>query len=78
MKGDEITGIDGATFDGPEDLADAIKAARGGGHPISLLVTSGKHYRTVDLDVRTGLHHPHLVRAGTGAASLDAILAPRR
>ncbi len=78
VEGDEITGIDGATFDGPEDLADAIKAARGGGHPISLLVTSGKHYRTVDLDVRTGLQHPHLVRAGTGAASLDAILGPRR
>lgn len=82
VKGDTIVGIDGASFEGADTLADAITAAKSDSAgaspaPIQLVVTSGKHYRVVDVDVHTGLQYPHLVRTGDGAASIDGILAPR-
>ncbi len=76
IQGDTITGINDASFDGADDLADAITNAKRTGAPIRLLVTSGKHYRLLQVEDRTGLQYPHLVSAG-GKPSLDAILAPR-
>ncbi len=78
IQGDVISGIDGSSFGDADDLADAITAAKRGGRPIQLLLTSGKRYRTVQVDDRGGLRYPHLVRDGASPASLDAILAPRR
>lgn len=77
LEGDAITGINGASADGADDLADAITEAKRDGAPIRLLVTSGKHYRVLQVEDRTGLRYPHLVRTGGGTASLDAILAPK-
>jgi predicted metalloprotease with PDZ domain len=84
VKGDTIVGVNGASFEDADTLADAITAAKapetagaGPGAPIQLLVTSGKHYRVVEIDDHTGLQYPHLVRTGDGAASIDSILAPR-
>lgn len=84
VKGDTIVGVNGASFEDGDTLADAITAAKAPdaagaspGAPIQLLVTSGKRYRMVDVDVHTGLQYPHLVRTGDGAASIDGILAPR-
>ncbi len=84
VKGDTIVGVNGASFEDADTLANAITAAKapetagaGPGAPIQLLVTSGKHYRVVEIDDHTGLQYPHLVRTGDGAASIDSILAPR-
>jgi len=41
-----------------------------------LLVKAGDRYRTVEIAYFDGLRYPRLEKAG-GAASLDAILAPR-
>nr|WP_321985009.1 PDZ domain-containing protein [uncultured Lichenicoccus sp.] len=82
IEGDTIAGIGGSTFQDADDLADAITQARRTGAPIQLLVTSGRHYRSVQVEDRTGLRYPHLVRTGAGdagaGASLDAILAAKR
>ena len=82
VKGDTIVGVDGASFEGADTLADAITAAKSGSvgaspAPIQLVVTSGKRYRVVDVDVHTGLQSPPLGRTGDAAASIDGILAPR-
>ncbi|MGI3775780.1 MAG: M61 family metallopeptidase [Janthinobacterium lividum] len=82
VKGDTILGVDGSTFADADTLADAITAAKtpdtgAAPPPIQLLLGSGKHYRTVQLDAHAGLQYPHLVRSGDTAPSLDAILAPR-
>ncbi len=78
IKGDTILGINGADYDGPDTLADAITAAKSPStEPISLLIMSGKHYRTVAVDDHTGLRYPHLERTGSGDSLLDAILKPR-
>ena len=77
IQGDVISGIDGNSFGDADDLADAITAAKRSGRPIQLLLMSGKHYRVVQVDDRTGLRYPHLVRDGAAPASLDAILAPK-
>ena len=77
VQGDVISGIDGDSFGDADDLADAITAAKRSGKPIQLLLMSGKHYRVVQVDDRTGLRYPHLVRDGASPASLDAILAPK-
>ncbi|WP_428377415.1 M61 family metallopeptidase [Lichenicoccus sp.] len=77
IEGDTLAGIDGSSFQGADDLADAITQARQTGAPIQLLVTSGRRYRAVQVEDRTGLQYPHLVRAGGGQASLDTILAAK-
>ena len=77
IEGDTLAGIDGSSFQDADDLADAITQARQTGKAIELLVTSGRHYRTVQVEDRSGLQYPHLVRSGSGNSSLDAILATK-
>ena len=77
IEGDSIEGVDGTKFQDADDLADAIAGARDSGPPIQLLVTSGRHYRTVQVEDHTGLRYPHLVRSNNSSASLDAILSPK-
>ncbi len=76
-EGDSIEGIAGMKFQDADDLADAITQAQHSGAPIQLLVTSGRTYRTIQVEDRTGLRYPHLVRSGNDHSSLDAILAPK-
>ena len=75
--GVKLIAVDGIAYD-PDRLRTAVTAAaKPGGKPIALLVKDGDHYRTVAIDYHGGLRYPHLEKAGAGAASLDAILAPR-
>ncbi len=76
-EGSEITGLDGLTFVGPEDLETAIRNAAASHDPVELLVQTGKHYRVARVTVTTGLRYPHLVRSTGHPATLDAILAAR-
>lgn len=59
-------------------LTDAIKAAKDGKTPISLLIQRGDRFRTVDLNYAGGLRYPHLEKTGTGVSGLDALLEARR
>ena len=75
--GSTIIGLNGNTFDDADDLAAAIREAATTHAPIQMLVQTGKHYRLVEVNDTTGLRYPHLVRTGTGPATLDAIIAAR-
>ena len=74
--GDQVIAVDGRAY-GADLLKDAIKAAKGAGPAVELIVRSGDRYRTVCIDWRGGLRYPHLERVGTGPAPLDEILAPK-
>jgi hypothetical protein len=71
-----VIAVDGFPYDG-DRLKERMTAAKAGGAPIELLVRNGDHYRTVAVDYHGGLRYPHLEKAGTEPASLDAILTPR-
>ena len=75
---DEIVAIDGLAFGDADDLKDAITDAATSKDPITMMVKSGSHVHGVSVDYQGGLRYPHLVRAGTGPALLDAILAAKK
>jgi predicted metalloprotease with PDZ domain len=60
-----------------DGLRRAIREARGGNEPIRFLIKRGDRYREVAIAYHGGLRYPVLERVGTGASSLDALLAPR-
>jgi predicted metalloprotease with PDZ domain len=60
-SGMKIAGVDGRLFT-PELLTDAIKDAKDGSKPITLLVINDEYYRTATINYRDGLRYPHLVR----------------
>lgn len=62
----------------PAALREAIRAARGSGDPIELIVRDGSAFRIVTLDYHDGLRYPHLVRREGTPDRLDQILAERR
>ncbi|MGI8841612.1 MAG: M61 family metallopeptidase [Caulobacteraceae bacterium] len=74
--GTQIVAVNGEAYD-PDDLKDAVKAARGATAPITLLVKDNGRFRAVAIDYHGGLRYPHLEAAGAGKASLDDILRPR-
>ena len=55
-------------------LKAAIKAAKDGTAPISLLVKQGNNFRTLSLDYRDGLRYPHLERIAGSKDRFAAIL----
>ncbi|HEY4582867.1 MAG TPA: hypothetical protein VIG88_08390 [Lysobacter sp.] len=63
---------------GKDVLADAIKAAKGGGAPIRLMVKTFDRYQTIPVDYHDGLRYPHLERIPGKADLLTPIYAPRR
>ncbi len=71
--GTQIIAVNGRALD-TDQLKAAIKAKKS---PLSLLVKTGDIYRTVELDYNGGLRYPKLEKVGTGASSLDALLAPK-
>ena len=73
--GAQIVAINGRAYS-DEDLKGAIAAAKGRKEPIRLLVKKGDLYRTIDLAYHDGLRYPALEKVGTGASSLDVLLAP--
>jgi predicted metalloprotease with PDZ domain len=75
--GGKIVAVNGIAFD-PDDLKQAITAAKGGAEPIQLLVQTGDHFRTVPVDYHGGLRYPRLERIAGKPDRLSAILAPRK
>ena len=73
--GTQLIAVNGIAFD-PDGLKRVVKEAKSNGAAIELLVKNGNRFRTVKIDYHDGLRYPRLERTGTGAASLDAILAP--
>jgi len=75
--GAKIVAVDGLAYD-LDDLKESIKAAKGAGPPIDLLVESNDLFRTVRIDYHDGPRYPRLERLPATSALLDDILAPRK
>jgi len=60
-----------------EKLRAAVKAAKGAGKPVSLIVNTNGQFRTVSIDYHGGLRYPHLERTSTGEAGLDRLIAAK-
>ncbi|MDQ2821086.1 MAG: peptidase M61 [Pseudomonadota bacterium] len=58
----------------PEVLKAAVKEAKGGTTPITLLVKKGNVFRTIALDYHDGLRYPHLERIPGTRDRLESIL----
>jgi predicted metalloprotease with PDZ domain len=74
--GSTIVAVNGRDYS-PDELRDAITAAKDGRNPIRLLVRDGRNIRDIAFNYRSGLRYPHLERIGTGPAHLDRALQPR-
>ena len=74
--GSKLIAVNGIAYDA-DRLKEAITAAKAGG-PLSLLVKTGDHYRTVDIAYRGGLRYPRLERLDGTPDLLSAIYAPRK
>ncbi len=59
-------------------LKRAITAAHTDPQPLELLVKQGDTYRTLQIDYRDGLRHPHLQRIAGTPDRLTQLLAPRK
>ena len=73
---DKIVAVNGFAFSG-DRLRAAVTAAKGGTQPITLIIDTDDHYRTVPIDYHGGLRYPHLERTSTGEAGLDRLLAAK-
>jgi predicted metalloprotease with PDZ domain len=74
-EGSQILAVNGTAYS--EDiLLDAIRAAKGNGKPIELMVRKDDRFSVVRLDYHDGLRYPHLQRNGS-PARLDEIFAAR-
>jgi predicted metalloprotease with PDZ domain len=62
----------------PEILKAAVKEAKGGTAPITLLVKKGNVFRTIALDYHGGLRYPHLERIPGTPDRLASILQARK
>jgi predicted metalloprotease with PDZ domain len=76
-EGTQIVAVNGDAYD-LDDLKDAIKAAKGGTTPLSLLVKTKDQFRTVAIDYHDGLRYPKLERIEGKPALLDDILAEKK
>jgi predicted metalloprotease with PDZ domain len=74
--GTQIVAVNGLAFDA-DRLKTLVKNNKTGGEAIEFIVKNGDRYRTIRIDYHGGLRYPHLERAGTGEARLDAILAAK-
>ncbi len=74
--GTQIVAVNGLAFDA-DRLKTLIKSNKAGSEAIEFIVKNGDRYRTIRIDYHGGLRYPHLERAGTGEARLDAILAAK-
>ena len=72
-----VMAVSGMAYDA-DRLKRAITAAHTDQRPIELLVKQGDAYRTLQLDYRDGLRHPHLQRIAGTPDRLTNPLAPRK
>ena len=73
--GGKILAVNGIAYEA-DLLKEAITAAKTGA-PISLIVKTGEHFRTVQIDYRGGLRYPRLEKIPGAPDRLSAIYAPR-
>ncbi len=77
VNGAKIIAVGGIAYS-KDRLNEAIKAAKDGKTPVTLLLQRDDRYRTVDIKWHGGLRYPHLERVGTAPTLLDAMLDPKR
>lgn len=73
---DVVVAVNGLAYK-PDLLEAALRGNRNGQSPPELLLRRGAHYRTLQIDVRTGPRHPRAERLEGVPDRLAAILAPR-
>jgi predicted metalloprotease with PDZ domain len=71
-----LVAVNGRSYSA-ELLKRAITEAATGGAPVELIVKQQDRYRTVTLDYRGGLRHPHLVLLAGRQDGLATLFAPR-
>lgn len=74
--GGTVTAVNGEAYS-PDELKNAVKAAKGGRSPIRMLVKYGTHFREASIDYHDGLRYPRLEKTGTGDTGLDRLLSAR-
>ena len=74
--GQTLVAVNGRAYEA-DDLRDVLKAGKGKGGGVDLLLKSGDRYRTVRVAYDGGLRYPHLVKDGAGPAALERIAAAR-
>ncbi len=77
VNGTKIIAVGGVTYN-KDRLLEAIKAAKDGKTPITLLLQRDDRYRTVEIKWHSGLRYPHLDKVGTAITPIDLLLQPRR
>ena len=81
VTGAKIISAGGVTYS-EDALRAAITAAKAGAGatppPVTLVVQRGERVDTIAIPYHDGLRWPWLDKAGSGAAGIDALLAPRR
>ena len=75
-SGMKIVGVNGRLFK-PELLEDAVKDAKEGKQPITLLVVVDDYYRTATINYHDGPRYPHLVREEGKSDYLDELIKSR-
>jgi predicted metalloprotease with PDZ domain len=75
-SGMKVVGVNGRVYT-HDVLDDAIKAAKDGTAPISILVISDDYYRTCTVNYHGGDRYPHLVRDSSKPDYLDDLAKPR-
>jgi predicted metalloprotease with PDZ domain len=75
-SGMKVIGVNGRVYT-QELLEDAIKAAKDGSQPITLLVIVDDYYRTCTINYHGGDRYPHLVRDDGKPDYLDELIKAR-
>jgi predicted metalloprotease with PDZ domain len=73
--GMELVAVNGRRFN-PDILKEAIKATKGNGSNIELLVANGDFFKTYTIDYHQGERYPHLVRDESKPDILSDIIKP--
>jgi predicted metalloprotease with PDZ domain len=77
VNGAKVIAVNGIAYS-KDGLTDAIKTAKDGKTPITLIVQRGDRFETLGIPYAGGLRYPHLERVGTGMTAIDRLLVARR
>ena len=72
----KIIGVNGRVYT-EELLSDAVKSAKDGSQPITLLVVVDDYFRTCTIAYHGGARYPHLVRVDEKPDYLDELIKPQ-
>jgi hypothetical protein len=70
-----LVAVNGRKFD-PDLLRDALKAGKGNGPNLELLVMNGDYFKTFTLNYHEGEKYAHLVRDESKPDGLSEIIKP--